>query len=160
MKQLLVTLFLLPFAFTLALAQQPETAAPVESAAPSRVGAPAPAEPSAAHQLTQQLTAKYQLDTDQSRQMLKVQQRKLRTMTELEAFKLSDPVKYRAKLEGLQTGTLNSIRRLLKTPAQVDLFQKTQTEVRIQRATKRKELTQAGASKEAIEDAMRALYTE
>ena len=50
--------------------------------------------------------------------------------------------------------------RILNTKEQVELYRKTQGEIRGLRNAKRKELTKQKASKEAIESAVLAIYAE
>ncbi|MEO6757817.1 MAG: hypothetical protein ABIO24_00075, partial [Saprospiraceae bacterium] len=109
---------------------------------------------------TEALTAKYLLTADQAKQMYQIQARKLRNQTELGGLKTSDPVLFQNKLEHLQTGTLGSIQRLLNTKEQLQLYQKTQAEVRSLRAAKRKELQLQNAPKEALDAALLEIYVE
>lgn len=143
MKQVLMLFFSL-LAFFPAYSQQQLPAAAAE----------------AAQQDAKQLIAKYELNEQQAAEMLKIQQRKQRTLLELDTFKTADPALYRAKLASLQNGTLASIRRVLTTETQVSLYQKTRTELRTQRAEKRKEMMLAGATPEAVEDAVLTVYFE
>ena len=120
---------------------------------------PAPTNPQAV-QATEALTAKYALTADQAKQMYQIQARKLRNQTEIAALKTADPTLYRNKLEHLQTGTLGSILRILHTKEQVQLYRKTQAEVRTLRAAKRKELLLQSAPKEAVDAALLDIYAE
>ena len=49
---------------------------------------------------------------------------------------------------------------MLRTKEQVDLYNKTQTEVRTQRSVKRKELTAKNVSKEDMQAALLEIYAE
>jgi len=60
----------------------------------------------------------------------------------------------------LQKGTLTSLRRVLHTKEQLELYQKTQTDVRVKRAEKRQELTKAKAAKDDIRAALLDIYEE
>jgi len=109
---------------------------------------------------TEALTAKYKLNADQAKQMYTIQLRKAKNIAQIAAFQNSDPALYRAKMQNVQKGTLASIRRILNTKAQVDLYQKTQADLRVLRAKKQKELSTKKASKEAVEIALLAIYAE
>jgi len=109
---------------------------------------------------TEALTAKYKLNADQAKQMYTIQLRKAKNMAQIAAFQNSDPALYRAKMQNVQKGTLASIRRILNTKAQVDLYQKTQADLRVLRTKKQKELSTKKASKEAVEIALLAIYAE
>ena len=127
-------------------------------------GAPAPnkttATDPAVRAATDALVAKYSLNADQAKQMYQIQQRKNSNMAEIAAFQTSDVALYQAKLLNVQNGTWTSIRHILNTKAQVDIFQKTQGELRGLRNAKRKDLTAQKAPKEAIEAAVLAIYAE
>ena len=109
---------------------------------------------------TEALTTKYKLNADQAKQMYTIQLRKAKNIAQIAAFQNSDPALYRAKMQNVQKGTLSSIRRILNTKAQVDLYQKTQAEVRLLRTKKQKELATKKASKDASEMALLAIYAE
>jgi len=109
---------------------------------------------------TEQLVAKYKLNADQAKQMYTIQARKLRNMAAIESIKTTDPALYLAKKQSVQDGARISIRRILNTKEQVDLFEKTKVETRTRQAEKRKEMMQAGASKQEIEAAVLDLYAE
>lgn len=119
-----------------------------------------PAQEAAAREATERLVAKYQLDADQAKQMYTIQLRKQRNTAQIEPLKTSDLAKYRTKVQSLRKGTLASIRRILHTKAQVELYQQTQITVRTQQSDKRKELMLQQASKEQIEAAMLDIYSE
>ncbi len=109
---------------------------------------------------TEGLTAKYKLNADQAKQMYTIQLRKAKNVAQIAAFQNSDPALYRAKMQNVQKGTLASIRRILNTKAQVDLYQKTQADLRVLRSKKQKELATKKASKETVEIALLAIYAE
>lgn len=109
---------------------------------------------------TEALTAKYNLNADQAKQMYQIQQRKNRNMAQIAAFEQSDIALYQTKLGNIQQGTWANIRRILNTKEQVDLYKKTQGELRQQRGAKRKELTAQKLSKTAIEAAVLNIYAE
>lgn len=119
-----------------------------------------PADDTAMRKVTEQLTEKYNLSADQAKQVYRIQQRKNRNLTEIAALQQSNQVQYQAKVRNIQEGTLANIRRVLNSKEQVDVFQQTQAEVRGLRSAKRKEMTTQGASKEAVEAAVLAIYAE
>lgn len=127
-----------------------------QSAAP----APSTAQETAAREATDRLVAKYQLDADQAKQMYTIQLRKQRNTAEIAPLQASNPALYRAKVQSLHKGTLGSIRRILHTKSQVDLYQQTQVTVRIQQSDKRKELMLQNKSKDEIETALLDIYAE
>ncbi|MBC7777334.1 MAG: hypothetical protein H7246_18015 [Phycisphaerae bacterium] len=109
---------------------------------------------------TEALTKKYVLNADQAKQMYTIQLRKAKNMAEITAFQSSDPALYRAKAQNVQKGTLASIRRILNSQAQVELYQKTQSDLRALRNKKQKELAGKKASVEEVETALLAIYAE
>jgi hypothetical protein len=109
---------------------------------------------------TEALVAKYKLSADQAKQMYGVQVRKLRNLNAIAGLKTSNPSQYQKKLEALQTNTLASIRRILNTKEQVQLFQKTKDDLRTQRAAKRQELHRQNADRTSIEIALLEIYAE
>ncbi|MFN5238316.1 MAG: hypothetical protein ACK5FV_14210 [Bacteroidota bacterium] len=119
-----------------------------------------PADDTAMRKVTELLTEKYNLSADQAKQVYQIQQRKNRNLTEITALQQSNQAQYQAKVRNIQEGTLANIRRVLNSKEQVDVFQQTQAEVRGLRSAKRKEMTAQGASKEAVEAAVLAIYAE
>ena len=119
-----------------------------------------PADDTAMRKVTELLTEKYNLSADQAKQVYQIQQRKNRNLTEIAVLQQSNQAQYQAKVRNIQEGTLANIRRVLNSKEQVDVFQQTQAEVRGLRSAKRKEMTAQGASKEAVEAAVLAIYAE
>ncbi|MCW5923287.1 MAG: hypothetical protein KIS77_13155 [Saprospiraceae bacterium] len=113
-----------------------------------------------AREATDKLVTKYTLNADQAKEMYGVQQRKLRNLEEIAPLQSSNRSQYLSKLENVQKGTLGSIRRILRTKEQVDLYNKTQSEVRVQRANLRKELTPKNLSKDDLQAALLEIYAE
>lgn len=109
---------------------------------------------------TEQLATKYSLSADQSKKMYAVQLRKLNNLAEIAALKQSDPAKFLAKSTAIQTGTLGSIQRILNNKAQMDLFKNTQSQVRVLKSAKRKELLSQKIAAPAIEAALLDIYQE
>jgi DNA gyrase/topoisomerase IV subunit A len=149
MKQLFaLAFFLLSIAAT---AQSTEAKAPAANNS---------ANEAAAREATEKLVAKYTLNADQAKEMYTVQLRKLRNLGEITPLRDSNRSLYLAKLESLQKGTLGSIRRLLRSKEQVELYNKTQTDVRTQRAAKRKELAAQKPAKDDLQAALLEIYAE
>jgi hypothetical protein len=150
MKQLFALAFFL-------IAAAPAFSQKVEAKPPSGNSSPNDA---AAREATEKLVTKYALNADQAKEMYNIQQRKLRNMNEIAPLETSNRKQYLSKLESLQRGTLASIRRILRSKEQVDLYQKTQSEVRTQRAEKRKELAGKNLPKEDVQAALLEIYAE
>jgi hypothetical protein len=123
-------------------------------------GAKAPASDPVLREATDVLVAKYNFNADQAKQMYTILARKKRNMAQIAGYQTSDPAKYRLKLESIQTGTQTSVRRILHTREQVKKWEDTKRNIRSQRAAKQKELSSQGASKEAIQDALLAIFEE
>ncbi len=109
---------------------------------------------------TEVLVSKYQLNADQAKQAYQIQQRKNQNMADIAALQSSDIALYQAKWINVQKGTWTSLRRILKTQDQVATYQKTQSELRVLRNAKRKEMMAQKASKEAVESSVLAIYAE
>lgn len=133
------------------------TAQEVKALPPSPNASPNDA---AIREATDKLVAKYTLNADQAKEMYTIQQRKQRNLSAIASLQTSNRSLYLAKLESLQKGTLSSIRRILRTKEQVELYNKTQTEVRNQRSVKRKELSTKNLSKEDMQAALLEIYAE
>jgi hypothetical protein len=114
----------------------------------------------AARSATEQLVAKYTLNADQAKQMYTVQLRKLRNLSQIADLKTTDIALYKSKLQNVQSNTLVSVRRILNTKAQVEIYQKTQADLRAQRAQKREEMLRQNAERGAIELALLDIYAE
>lgn len=113
-----------------------------------------------ARELTQQISQKYTLDAGQSAKMYSIQTRKLRNLAEIALLKTSNPSLYFHKMKSIQKGTQASIRRMLTTTEQQNLFQETQAEQRRLRAEKQAELQATGATQLEIEAALADIYLE
>jgi hypothetical protein len=109
---------------------------------------------------TEQLTAKYGLNADQAKTVYTIQVRKLKNLAAIETYKTSNPTLYQTKLVNVQQGTLNSLRRSLKSKEQLAIFQKTQSDVRRKKADKRKELAPQKLSKAALDAELNQIYAE
>lgn len=144
MKQFLVLVISCVF-FQLAAAQNE---APDASVDPARAA-------------TEQLTLKYKLEPKQAKEMYTIQARKFKNLAEVATLKAGDPVLYRKKIQNIQKGTLNSIRRLIsRHPEQIAIYDQTQKEIRTLRAQKRKEMALQAQSPELVEAALLDIYAE
>lgn len=114
----------------------------------------------AAREATDKLMVKYSLNADQAKEMYTIQQRKQRNFGQIASLQATNRGLYLSKLESLQKGTLSSIRRILRTKEQVDLYNKTQADVRTQRAAKRKELASQNPAKDDLQAALLDIYAE
>jgi hypothetical protein len=114
----------------------------------------------AARTSTDLLSKKYNLNEDQSMRMMTIQVRKLTNLSQIESLKTTDNAKYFQKLKNIQSGTLGSIRRLLVGKEQMAIYQKTQAELRTEKAKKRKQMASKGLSKTEIEQALLDIYLE
>lgn len=113
-----------------------------------------------AREAAAQLTEKYTLDADQTADVYTIQLRKQRNLAEILPLKAQNRPVYLNKLNSIQRGTQASIRRLLKTDAQRDLFQQSMADQRRLRAEKMRELQAKGVSALAIEEAVLEIYFE
>lgn len=141
--------FVLPFLMLLLAGSAQAQNAPTQTATDA-----------AARTATDVLVKKYTLNADQAKQMYTIQVRKQRNLAQIEGLKTSNPTKFRSKLQGVQQGTLRSVRVVLNTKAQVDLYKETQGKVRLLQADKRKELMVKKSSKEEIDAALLEIYAE
>lgn len=130
-------------------------------------GAPPPAptpntEQSAdtARAIARQLTGKYALDGAQATKVYNIQRLRMQKLAQIAPLQTSDPKLYYYKLDAIQKNTQASIRRLLTTTEQRQLFLATQVQQRKLRAEKQRELQARGASAIEIEAAVTAIYIE
>lgn len=150
MKNLIFFLVLLLNGVTSLNAQRVETTAPT----------PTTGSDLEIRKATEALTAKYGLNADQAKQAYITLLRKEKNLAQIATLQTSDPALYRAKAQNVQKGTLASIRRILQSKEQVEIYQKTQAELRVLRNKKQKELVAKKASKAEIETALLAIYAE
>lgn len=103
-----------------------------------------------AQEMTDKLTEKYNLTTQQQAEMLTIQERKLRNFTEIEGLKKTDPTKHIEKMRALKLGIDASIERLLNEE-QLVVFRQEKAEFRKQKSTVYSELKSSGASQMQID---------
>lgn len=111
-------------------------------------------------QSTNALVTKYSLNPEQAQKMYTIQARKARNLAQIESLQSTNPALYRAKVQNVQKATLANIQQVLLTQEQKNLYQKTQSELRILRNKKQKEMATMNAPKEEIELALLAIYAE
>ncbi|MFT5164826.1 MAG: hypothetical protein ACI8P3_000049 [Saprospiraceae bacterium] len=106
-----------------------------------------------ASEATADLIKVYDLDSKQAKEMLVIQERKVRNIDEIAGMKTTDIKKYRHKHRAIQQSTDASIRRML-TEAQMKVYEKRRLKWRAERAAKIAKLKESGMSLEEIEDAL------
>lgn len=104
-----------------------------------------------AQEMTDELVAVYQLNDQQTTQMLVIQERKIRNLEEIETIKVSDNRKYRHKYRAIQQSTDASIRRMLSSE-QMKVYQQRRAEWRKKRAARVLELKESGIELQELED--------
>lgn len=104
-----------------------------------------------AQEATDELTKIYNLDSEQAKEMLIIQERKVRNLEEIAEMKTSDIKKYRHKYRAIQQSTDASIRRML-TEKQMKVYEKRKLKWREDRAAKIAKLKESGMTLEEIED--------
>ena len=114
---------------------------------------------SPAQQATDKLAQRYGLDAQQQTEMLKIQDQKFRNLAEIEPFKKTDPSLYIQKVRALQFGTDKSIERIL-TDEQRKVLRQQQISLREKKALAYKELKDAGATQQAIDQKFMELDLE
>ncbi|MBL7774816.1 MAG: hypothetical protein JNK89_02375 [Saprospiraceae bacterium] len=113
-----------------------------------------------ARAIARQLTSKYALDGAQATKVYNIQRLKMKKMAQIAPLQTSDPKLYYYKLDAIQKSTQASIRRLLTTTEQRQMFLATQVQQRKLRAEKQRELQARGASAIEIEAAVTTIYLE
>lgn len=155
MKNSLLALILLFVSAVSSQAQSKEAAAPVAPAAPG-----AAVNDVEVRKSTDALAVKYSLSADQAKQMYTVQLRKAKNLAQIESLKSTDPALYVAKVQNVQKSTLSGIRKILNNKEQVELYQKTQGEIRVARNKKQKELAAKKASQQEMNATLLGIYAE
>lgn len=103
-----------------------------------------------AQSLTDKMAEKYQLTDQQKTEMLTIQERLLRNLSEIEGLKKTDPTQHIEKMRALKMGTDSSIERLL-TKEQLTIFRQEKAEFRKQKSTLYSDLKAKGASQMQID---------
>jgi hypothetical protein len=102
---------------------------------------------------TRELVSVYGLDENQSAEMFKIQERRLKNLAEIEPLRQSDYQLYLHKRRNVRLGTEGSIKRLLNEE-QMEIFNRQLLERRKKESEYIKELRQKGAGKEEIQKAI------
>ncbi len=110
-------------------------------------------EKSVAQVATDELVKVYDLDNKQAKEMLTIQERKIRNLEQISGMKDTDVKKYRHKHRAIQQSTDASTRRILNE-TQMKVYEQRRFEWRKKRAAKIAELKEAKKSLEEIEDAL------
>ncbi len=105
----------------------------------------------AAQEATDELVKIYDLNTKQAKQMLVIQERKLRNLEQIKHMKTTDAKMYRHKFRAINQSTDASIRRML-TEAQMKIYTERRMEWRNKRAERIATLKESGLSLVEIED--------
>ncbi len=100
-----------------------------------------------------ELASAYSLDDAQKTEMLTIQQRKARNLTEIQSLKSTDRPTYIKKLKAIRYGTDASIKRLLNKD-QMEVFFTKSKERRQKEADVMSEMKAAGATREEIQEAL------
>jgi hypothetical protein len=104
-----------------------------------------------AQEATDELVKVYTLDSQQAKEMLVIQERKVRNLDQIVDMKTTDVKLYRHKYRAIQQSTDASIRRML-TETQMKIYEKRRLEWREERAAKIAKLKESGMTLEEIED--------
>jgi len=108
---------------------------------------------------TEKMTQLYGLSQKQQGEMLKIQERKYRNLTEVEPLKASDPALYMKKVQAMLYGNNASLERIL-TKEQVKTLRQQQLDLRNKKADAFKQMKAAGASQQEINLKMTQLELE
>lgn len=106
-----------------------------------------------AQKTANELASAYSLDDAQKTEMLIIQQRKARNLTEIQSLKSTDRPTYIKKLKAIRYGTDASIKRLLNKE-QMEVFFAKSKERRQKEADVMSEMKAAGATQEEIQEAL------
>lgn len=104
-----------------------------------------------AQDATAELTKVYDLNEQQQKDMLVIQERRVRNLGQIKDMKTADVDKYRHKAKAIQQSTDASIRRML-TEEQMKTYQQERMKWRQERSAKISALKGTGLSFQEIED--------
>lgn len=105
------------------------------------------------------LSQRYQLDTRQQAEMLKIQERTQRNLSEIKPLEQTNPALYIQKIRSLQYANEKSYERILRKE-QLQIFRQDQIALREKKARVTKEMKEAGSSPQEIEYKMAELDLE
>lgn len=106
-----------------------------------------------AKKVTTNLAKRYDLDKNQEAKMLKIQERKLNNMADIQVYRNNDQMMYYRKKKSIQNGTDASIMRLLNKQ-QLEIYKKDKADLRTRRANQSKLLREQGISGFELEKAL------
>lgn len=98
---------------------------------------------------TETLAQRYQLDASQKADLLKIQERKYRNLSEVEPLRDTDPGKYVHKISAMQQDNARAIELILRKD-QIQIFRQDQLAFREKKAEMAKELKSNGVSQQEI----------
>lgn len=98
----------------------------------------------------------YNLDAEQQKEMVKIQERKFRNLGEIEGMKTSDPKKYQQKISAMHTANMKHMHDLLNEE-QLKTFRQKQVELRKKKAELFQEMKGSSTSQADIEMKMTEL---
>lgn len=104
-----------------------------------------------AQKATEELASVYSLDAEQKTEMLVIQERKARNLSEIQSLKNADREMYIKKLKAVHYGTDASVKRLLNKEQMVVFYERAK-DLRQRQADKMKEMKDAGFSPEDIRE--------
>lgn len=112
-----------------------------------------------AQDAVEKLTQLYGLNAAQQADMLKIQERKLRNLAEIEPLKISDPQAYLRKVQAIQLGNNESFERIFNAD-QKKMLKQQQVALREKKAVVFKEMKTAGSAQQEIDKKMLELDLE
>ncbi|MFK7810395.1 MAG: hypothetical protein AB8F74_21500 [Saprospiraceae bacterium] len=102
---------------------------------------------------------KYNLDNEQKDKMTKIQERRLRNLSEIINLESSNPGKFIQKKEAINSGTEVSIKMMLNKEQRA-LYDKDRIAIRLKKAEKTKELKKQGMTPEEMKPYLIAIDDE
>lgn len=106
-------------------------------------------EPKDPETIASSLQALYGLDDAQTAQVLVIQKRRAKNLSEVAPLKSSRPAEYLRKRQAIANGTTAAIKKILRAE-QMAVFKKHQEELELKRSAKIAEMKENGVSKEQI----------
>lgn len=105
------------------------------------------------HPVVQKFTLKYDLNDAQVEKMIKIQERRLKNLSEIESLRDSDAKTYHQKRKAINKGSETSV-GLILSPEQLTIFNEARIALRMEKAKKTAELKESGLSYEEIQIAL------
>ena len=103
--------------------------------------------------VVQKYTQKYDLNEIQVEKMIKIQERRLKNLAEIQTLRDTDSKTFNQKRDAINKGSQTSVGMIL-TPEQLVVFNEVRVELRKQKAKKSAELKESGLSYEEIQIAL------